>query len=115
MGRGPPSGMLAPAGRGAPVPIGRGGGAPIGRGMAAPVVTQVIPDLLPIPSGLVPKKFIWQQFPKSQKNTIFDQLNIADSKESEIDYLLLAQMFCRSEEEIKAEEALKKAQSSTQT
>lgn len=52
---------------------------------------------------------MWQQFPKSQKNTIFEQLNIAESKESEIDYDLLAQMFCRTEEEIKAEEAAKKA------
>jgi len=44
VGRGQPSLIGAPAGRGGPAPIGRGGPS-MGRGMAAATVQQVIPDL----------------------------------------------------------------------
>jgi len=42
-------------------------------------------------------------------------LNVEESAESEVDYNLLAQMFCRTEEEIKAEEAARKQQALSQT
>ena len=38
------------------------------------------------------------------KDTFFGKLDLASSKESMVDYDLLSQMFCRSEEEIKVEE-----------
>ena len=51
---------------------------------------------------------MWTKIPKAkEKTTLFAKLDLEKAKESEIDFEMLADMFCRSEAEVKAEEESK--------
>ena len=55
---------------------------------------------------MVPKRLIWQPLPKVKvKDTMFMDfdLNKDDDTATDVDFGLLSEMFCRREEEIKAE------------
>ena len=55
---------------------------------------------------MVPKRLIWQPLPKIKvKDTMFVDfdLNKEDDTSTDVDFGLLSEMFCRREEEIKAE------------
>lgn len=65
-----------------------------------------------MPSGLVPKRLAWQPLSKAKmKGTLF--LDLDQSKEddphTDVDFSLLQEMFCRNEEEVKAEEEKRRA------
>ena len=95
-GRGPPA-PRAPGPRGPGAVRPRGGrGAP-----AAPAI-----KVKALPAGMVPKRLIWQPLPKVKvKDTMFVDfdLNKDDDTATDVDFGLLSEMFCRREEEIKAE------------
>ena len=49
------------------------------------------------------------QIPKFKlKSTLFANFNVSDYERSDVNFDLLTKMFCRREEEIKAEEELRK-------
>jgi len=65
-----------------------------------------------MPAGLVPKRLAWQPLPKAKlKDTMFVDLDLTkdDDPTCEVDFGLLSEMFCRPEEEVKAEIAKKEA------
>lgn len=66
----------------------------------------------PMTEGLVPKRFAWQPLPRVKvKDTLFSEfdLNKESEVEKDVDFALLDEMFCRSKQEVEAEEAKKKA------
>lgn len=65
-----------------------------------------------LPSGLVPKRLIWQPLAKTKvKDTMFSNFDLSkdDDDAAHIDFGLLSEMFCRKEDEIRLEEEKKKA------
>ena len=70
-----------------------------------------------LPTGLVPKRLAWMPLTKNKlKDTMFVSFDLSkdDDGKTDVDYELLSEMFCRKEEEVKAEkerlDALKKKQ-----
>ena len=110
-GRGPP----APSGRGPPAPNGRGppgrgpvGRGPVGRGPVRPAGPNMAQFIIPMPQGVVAKRFMWTKIPKvKEKTTLFATLDLEKAVDSKIDFEMLADMFCRSEADVKAEEEIK--------
>ena len=64
-----------------------------------------------MPEGVVAKRFMWTKIPKAkEKTTLFAKLDLEQAKDAQIDFGMLADMFCRSEADVKAEEEKKMKQ-----